>query len=314
MKLPDSFYRNKDVVLIARSLLGKVLVTSFDGVLTSGIITETEAYAGTTTDPDNGYDQFTWLRQSLENSKAAWKVVTGHHPVYASGRWSDRQPDDHMSLSYMQRLLKALPEGSFDAYYNGHDHYYERVIEGAAGGIGLGIPFITNGNSGRNLSKKIQVPYGTSIYNPSAWDKANKKVEKPEENPNEPLTIYPFDAAPLEVASSALAGGVNGETNNFQNGLYGYGFGATKLEVEEGYLLFKYEEAPFSDPAIANHLAEGVAPDLGSGTDGIASTRAEDWIPDPNGSFKGKLDERTLSGNHVDNCPISPGLAKITWV
>ena len=249
-----------------------------------------EAYAGTTTDPDNGYDQFTWLRQSLENSKAAWKVVTGHHPVYASGRWSDRQPDDHMSLPYMKRLLKALPEGSFDAYYNGHDHYYERVLEGVAGGIGLGIPFITNGNSGRNLSKKIQVPYGTSIYNPSAWDKANKKVEKPEENPNEPLTIYPFDAAPLEVASSALAGGVNGETNNFQNGLYGYGFGATKLEVEEGYLLFKYEEAPFSDPAIANHLAEGVAPDLGSGTDGIASTRAEDWIPDPNGSFKGKSD------------------------
>lgn len=35
-----------DVVSIARQLLGKVLVTNLEGKLTSGIITETEAYAG----------------------------------------------------------------------------------------------------------------------------------------------------------------------------------------------------------------------------------------------------------------------------
>ena len=46
MRLPVSFYTRKDVVKIARELLGKVLVTKFDGVLTSGIIVETEAYAG----------------------------------------------------------------------------------------------------------------------------------------------------------------------------------------------------------------------------------------------------------------------------
>ncbi len=46
MVLPDSFYRRSDVVTIARELLGKVLVTCFDGVVTSGMITETEAYAG----------------------------------------------------------------------------------------------------------------------------------------------------------------------------------------------------------------------------------------------------------------------------
>jgi DNA-3-methyladenine glycosylase len=55
MKLPDSFYRDKDVVHIARSLLGKVLVTSFDGVLTSGIITETEAYGGATDRASHAY-------------------------------------------------------------------------------------------------------------------------------------------------------------------------------------------------------------------------------------------------------------------
>ncbi len=45
-RLPRSFYTRGDVVTIARELLGKVIVTRFDGKTTSGIITETEAYAG----------------------------------------------------------------------------------------------------------------------------------------------------------------------------------------------------------------------------------------------------------------------------
>jgi DNA-3-methyladenine glycosylase len=45
-KLPASFYHRADVVAIAKDLLGKVLVTSFNGVLTTGRIVETEAYNG----------------------------------------------------------------------------------------------------------------------------------------------------------------------------------------------------------------------------------------------------------------------------
>lgn len=45
-KLPARFYRDEDVVAIARALLGKVLCTSFDGLVTRALITETEAYAG----------------------------------------------------------------------------------------------------------------------------------------------------------------------------------------------------------------------------------------------------------------------------
>jgi DNA-3-methyladenine glycosylase len=45
-KLPLSFYLREDVVAIAKELLGKVLVTAFDGEVTSGRIVETEAYAG----------------------------------------------------------------------------------------------------------------------------------------------------------------------------------------------------------------------------------------------------------------------------
>lgn len=46
MKLKIDFYQNADVDDIARLLLGKFLVTRFNGVITSGKIVETEAYAG----------------------------------------------------------------------------------------------------------------------------------------------------------------------------------------------------------------------------------------------------------------------------
>jgi len=45
-KLPVSFYQRKDVLLIARQLLGKLLVTRFLKTETSGRIVEVEAYAG----------------------------------------------------------------------------------------------------------------------------------------------------------------------------------------------------------------------------------------------------------------------------
>lgn len=45
MILPEDFYQRTDVVKIARELLGKVLVTKIAGIVTSGMIVETEAYS-----------------------------------------------------------------------------------------------------------------------------------------------------------------------------------------------------------------------------------------------------------------------------
>lgn len=45
-KLSRDFYWRTDVVQIAKELLGKVIVTKFDGIYTAGRIVETEAYAG----------------------------------------------------------------------------------------------------------------------------------------------------------------------------------------------------------------------------------------------------------------------------
>lgn len=45
MRLGEDFYQRKNVVKIARELLGKGLFTCIDGVITGGIIVETEAYS-----------------------------------------------------------------------------------------------------------------------------------------------------------------------------------------------------------------------------------------------------------------------------
>jgi DNA-3-methyladenine glycosylase len=47
-KLPIQFYQQTDVILIAKELVGKIIVTKFDGLITSGRIVETEAYIGIT--------------------------------------------------------------------------------------------------------------------------------------------------------------------------------------------------------------------------------------------------------------------------
>lgn len=45
-KIPRTYFQNSDVVFLAKDLIGKKLCTYFGEQLTSGIITETEAYSG----------------------------------------------------------------------------------------------------------------------------------------------------------------------------------------------------------------------------------------------------------------------------
>ena len=54
-RLDHSFYNREDVTRIAKELLGKILVTTFDGVVTSGRIVETEAYNGAVDKASHAY-------------------------------------------------------------------------------------------------------------------------------------------------------------------------------------------------------------------------------------------------------------------
>ena len=55
MKIPFSYYLNRNVRYLAKDLLGKVLYTAINGEITAGIITETEAYHGVTDKASHAY-------------------------------------------------------------------------------------------------------------------------------------------------------------------------------------------------------------------------------------------------------------------
>src|SRR5258705_901055 len=55
-KLSLEFYQRSDVLQIAKDLLGKVLVTKWNTIVTSARIVETEAYAGVIDRASHAYD------------------------------------------------------------------------------------------------------------------------------------------------------------------------------------------------------------------------------------------------------------------
>lgn len=61
-KLSLAFYQRKDVIEIAKDLLGKIVVTNIDGKITSGRIVETEAYVANVDKASHAYNGKRTLR------------------------------------------------------------------------------------------------------------------------------------------------------------------------------------------------------------------------------------------------------------
>lgn len=65
--------------------------------------------------------QYAWLERELARSKAHWKVVIGHHPVFSGG--------SHGGAPVLQRELQPLLEKyHVDAYLSGHNHVLEHIV------------------------------------------------------------------------------------------------------------------------------------------------------------------------------------------
>ena len=65
--------------------------------------------------------QLAWLEEKLSGSRARWKIVYGHHPLYSTGSTHGSQAD-----------LRQLVEPLFIKYrvnivFAGHEHFYERI-------------------------------------------------------------------------------------------------------------------------------------------------------------------------------------------
>jgi DNA-3-methyladenine glycosylase len=84
-KLKKDFFIREDVVAISKELLGKYLFTRIDNIITAGIITETEAYAGVTDRASHAYGHRRTKRTEimyLEGGVAYVYLCYGIHSLF----------------------------------------------------------------------------------------------------------------------------------------------------------------------------------------------------------------------------------------
>ena len=63
-------------------------------------------------------EQVLWLDRAIGASTARWKVVYGHHPIFAP----ERNAKSGVYMKYMQARLWPVLRGRVDAYLCGHQH------------------------------------------------------------------------------------------------------------------------------------------------------------------------------------------------
>jgi hypothetical protein len=83
--------------------------------------------------------QLLWLKDEIEKSKARWKIVYGHHPIYSDGQHGD-------SPLLKARLLPLLKD-KVDVYLVGHDHVVNHIKAES------GVQFFVSGGAGAGLYK-----------------------------------------------------------------------------------------------------------------------------------------------------------------
>lgn len=105
-----------------------------------------------------------WLKKALANSRAPWKVVMGHHPIYSSG--------EHGCNPGLQKTLEPLlVKNGVDLYLAGHDHEYERFkpING--------VQHIVSGGGGAYL-RDFEKPLPDSLIRVKAHHFLNFELNK----------------------------------------------------------------------------------------------------------------------------------------
>ncbi len=111
--------------------------------------------------------QLAWLEKTLRASDAPWKIVYGHHPVYASGIYGT---DPKM----VERLTPLFKKYRVQLYIDGHEHHYERThaIDGTT--------YLVTGNGGatlRPVGKNTWTAYSESRFGFSALEVYGDRLE-----------------------------------------------------------------------------------------------------------------------------------------
>ena len=124
--------------------------------------------------------QLRWLRSALGTSKATWKVVVGHHPIYSSGMYGN-DPE------LRSRIASLMQHNGVQLYINGHEHNYERSrpIDGitylVVGGGGAELrPIFPTDQSARAVSAYsfAEIEAGPKELSVMAWKSNGELIDR----------------------------------------------------------------------------------------------------------------------------------------
>ena len=96
-------------------------------------------------------EELAWIDATLGESDAKWKVVMGHHPVYAGTTKEERERSDLQA-----RLQPLLDRHDVDIYVAGHIHNFQHIRV-----PGSGVDYVVN--SSASLSR-IVVPFEGALF------------------------------------------------------------------------------------------------------------------------------------------------------
>ncbi|ALF55515.1 metallophosphoesterase [Nostoc piscinale CENA21] len=110
--------------------------------------------------------QLPWLEQELSRSDAHWKVVFGHHPVYASGVYGNNP-------GFIKVFTPLFQKYGVQLYINGHEHHYERTKS-----INGTTYLITGGGAGtRPVGRSEWTEYSASSLSFAAYEVYADRIE-----------------------------------------------------------------------------------------------------------------------------------------
>lgn len=98
--------------------------------------------------------QLAWLEKALAQSKADFKIVAGHHPVYA---YTSKEEEERRD---MQKYIKPLLDKyEVDLYIGGHIHSHQHIVKP---GSKTNYVVLSSGS----LSRKVKPIEGTQFCSP----------------------------------------------------------------------------------------------------------------------------------------------------
>lgn len=96
--------------------------------------------------------QLDWINSTLKNATEKWKIVVGHHPIYAETSKDDAERTDMQS-----RVDTILRKYNVDMYICGHIHNFQHIRTKSSK-----IDYIVN--SSGSLSRKIKNPVEGTVF------------------------------------------------------------------------------------------------------------------------------------------------------